>query len=216
MTETHETDPQDPTPPSVVHRSAWEANFPIVGMGASAGGLEAFAAFFEAMPTDSGMAFVLVVHLDPTHASMLPELLQQRTKMPVLQVQDGVVVEPNAVYIIPPNKTLRLFHGVLQLLDPPETRGTKLPINSFFTSLAEDQKSNAVAVILSGTGTDGTLGLRAIKGELGMVMVQDDETARYDGMPQSAISTNLVDYVSPPWTPRSRGDGRQDRRWPPA
>ena len=172
--------------------------FPIVGIGASAGGLEAFEEFFRAMPADSGMAFVLVAHLDPTHVSLLPELLQKHTQMRVFQVEDGMVVEPNAVYVIPPNKDLNLFNGVLQLMDLTHPRGARLPIDSFFRSLAQDQGSNAVCIILSGTGSDGTLGLKAIKGELGMVMVQDETSARYDGMPRSAIVTNLADYVLPP------------------
>jgi two-component system, chemotaxis family, CheB/CheR fusion protein len=179
-------------------RESTGPRFPIVGMGASAGGLEAFETFFKAMPSDSGMAFVLVAHLDPTHISLLPELVQKHTQMKVFQVEDGVMVEPNAVYVIPPNKNLNLFNGRLQLMDLPHPRGANLPIDSFLRSLAQDQGSNAICIILSGTGTDGTLGLKAIKGELGMVMVQDEETARYDGMPRSAIATSLVDYILPP------------------
>lgn len=174
------------------------SQFPIVGIGASAGGLEAFEAFFRAMPHDSGMAFVLVAHLDPSHTSLLPELLQKHTEMTVAQVRDGVEVEPNHVYIIPPNKDLNLFNGSLQLMDLLGPRGTSLPIDSFFRSLAQDQGSNAVCIILSGTGSDGTIGLKAIKGELGMVMVQSVASAQYDGMPRSAIATNLTDYVLAP------------------
>ena len=172
--------------------------FPIVGIGASAGGLEAFEAFFKAMPVDSGIGFVLVAHLDPTHISILPELLQKRTQMPVHQVKDGMRVEPNHVYVIPPNKDLTILHGTLHLMELTQPRGANLPIDSFFRSLAQDQGRNAVCVILSGTGSDGTLGVKAIKGEVGMVMVQDEESAKYEGMPRSAISTGLVDYVLPP------------------
>ncbi|MFH1569819.1 MAG: chemotaxis protein CheB [Gemmatimonadota bacterium] len=171
--------------------------FPIVGMGASAGGLGAFGSFFKAMPPDSGMAFVLVAHLDPSHVSLLPELVQRHTPMPVHQVQDGTRVEPGTVYVIPPNKEMRLFNGTLQLLDLRQPRGANLPIDSFLRSLARDRGSHAVAAILSGTGTDGALGVRAVKGELGMVMVQDPESAEYDGMPRSAIATGLADYVLP-------------------
>jgi len=175
-----------------------QMGFPIVALGASAGGLEAFETFFMAMCHDSGIAFILVAHLDPTHVSLLPELLQKRTKMPVHQVTDGMKVQCNNIYVIPPNKNLTILNGVMQLTDLPQPRGGNLPIDSFFRSLAMDQGSNAVCIILSGTGTDGTLGLKAIKGELGMVMVQDVESAKYDGMPRSAIATGLADYVLPP------------------
>ncbi|HIG31423.1 MAG TPA: chemotaxis protein CheR [Verrucomicrobiales bacterium] len=172
--------------------------FPIVGIGASAGGLEAFESFFKSTPSNSGMAFILVAHLDPTHVNLLPELLQKKTKMKVQHIADGMHVEPDCVFVIPPNKDLIILHGTLHLMDLKQPRGANLPIDSFFRSLALDQGSNAVCIILSGTGTDGTLGLKAIKGEVGMVMVQDEESAKYDGMPRSAIATGLVDYVSPP------------------
>ena len=175
-----------------------EAAFPVVGIGASAGGLEAFEAFFSEMPPDSGMAFVLVAHLDPTHVSLLPELLQKRTRMTVYQAQDGMKVRPNAVYVIPPNKNLSILHGSLQLMELTQPRGSVLPIDSFLRSLAQDRGRHAICIILSGTGTDGTLGVKAIKGEVGMVMVQDEESAKYDGMPRSAIATGLADYVLPP------------------
>lgn len=173
-------------------------SFPIVGIGASAGGLEAFETFFSAMPADSGMAFVLVAHLSPTHASLLPELLQRKAAIPVCQVQDNMAVQPNHVYIIPPNKDLCTLHGVLHLMELSRPRVTNLPIDSFFRSLAQDQGSNAICIVLSGTGTDGSLGVRAIKGAMGMVMVQDEQSAKYDGMPRSAIATQLADYVLPP------------------
>ena len=172
--------------------------FPIVGIGASAGGLETLETFFKAMPVDAGIGFVVVVHLDPTHISILPELLQKHTKMPVCQIGDGMPVERDHVYVIPPNKDLTILHGTLHLMDLVQPRGAKLPIDSFFRSLARDQERNAVCIILSGTGTDGTLGVKAIKGEVGMVMVQDEQSAKYDGMPRSAIATGLVDYVLPP------------------
>lgn len=172
--------------------------FPIVAIGASAGGLEAFETFFKAMPLDSGMAFVLIAHLDPTHASILADILQKSTKMRVLQVEDGVEVLPNTVHVIPPNKTLSILNGILLLNSLLLPRAENLPINIFFRSLAQDQGANAIGIILSGNGTDGTLGLKAIKDELGMVMVQSIESAKFDGMPQSAIATNLIDYVLPP------------------
>jgi two-component system CheB/CheR fusion protein len=170
----------------------------MVGLGASAGGQEAFEKFFAHMPADSGLAFVVVQHLDPTHKSILVELLQRYTPLQVLQVQDGLRVEPNCVYVIPPNRTLTTLHGTLYLLEREASRGLHLPIDSFFRSLAQDQGDKAVGIILSGTGSDGTLGLTAIKGEGGLTMVQDPASAGYDGMPRSAIATGLVDYVLPP------------------
>ncbi|MBL6992093.1 MAG: PAS domain-containing protein [Bacteriovoracaceae bacterium] len=172
--------------------------FPIVGIGASAGGLAAFEAFFDSMPEDSGMAFVLVAHLAPDHASILPELIQKKTKMKVEQVMGSMTVVPNHVYIIPPNKEMAISDGTLQLLNISMPRGVSLPIDVFLRSLAQDMGPWSIGIILSGTGTDGTLGIRAIKGEAGMVMSQDLESTKYSGMPQSAINTGLVDYTLPP------------------
>ena len=173
-------------------------DFYIVGMGASAGGLEAFEKFFENAPKDPGMAFVLVPHLDPTHVSIMPDLLRKYSKMKVHAIKDGMGVEQNVVYVVPPNKDLAILNRTLQLIDPIEIRGKRLPIDYFFRSLAQDQGTKAVCVILSGTGTDGTLGLTAIKGEFGMAMVQDPDSAKYDGMPRSGVQTGLVDYILPP------------------
>lgn len=171
--------------------------FYIVGMGGSAGGLEAFGQFLANMPTDSGMAFVLVSHMDPTQKGMMPELLQRFTKMQVLQVKDGMKVCPNCVYVIPPNRDMSILHGTLQLLETSAPRGLRLPIDFFFRHLAEDQEERAVGIILSGMGTDGTLGIKAIREKLGMVMVEDPASAKFDGMPRSAIDTGLVDYIAP-------------------
>lgn len=168
-----------------------------MGIGGSAGGLETFEDFFARMPSDSGMAFVVVQHLDPTHKGMLPELLQRYSSMPVVQIEDGMQVKPNSIYVIPPNKDLSILHGTLQLLEPASARGLRLPIDFFFKSLAQDQGDKAVAIIVSGMGTDGTLGLRSIKEKLGMVMVQDPESATFNGMPNSALSTGLEDYIAP-------------------
>jgi two-component system, chemotaxis family, CheB/CheR fusion protein len=175
-------------------------DFPIVGIGASAGGLAAFEAFFSHMPaeTDSGFAFVIVQHLDPDHKSVLTDLVQRYTRMEVFEVTDGIKVLPNRTYIIPPNKDLALLDGRLQLLEPAVPRGRRLPIDFFFRSLAQDRGEQAVCLVMSGNGTDGTLGLRAVKESGGMAMVQDPETAEYDGMPRSAISTGLADYVVAP------------------
>jgi len=173
--------------------------FPIVGIGASAGGLAAFEAFFSGMPgsRDPGMAFVLVQHLAPDHKSILSELIQRYTRMQVFEVADGMVVQPNCAYIIPPNRDMAYFNGSLQLLEPSSPRGQRLPIDFFFSSLAQDLKGLAIGIILSGTGSDGSQGVRAIKGEGGMVMAQSPESTEYDGMPRSAIATGLVDYILP-------------------
>ena len=179
---------------------ATPAGFPVVGIGASAGGLAAFEAFFSNMPADTepGMAFVLVQHLAPDHKSILTEIIQRYTRMQVFEVADGMVVQPNCAYIIPPNRDMAFLNGSLQLLEPAEPRGQRLPIDFFFRSLARDQHERAICVVLSGTGSDGTLGLRAIKGEGGMAMAQSPETTEFDGMPGSAIATGLVDYELPP------------------
>jgi two-component system CheB/CheR fusion protein len=174
--------------------------FPIVGIGASAGGLAAFEAFFAGLPTDKdpGMAFVLVQHLAPDHKSILTELIRRYTRMEVFEVEDGMVVRPNCTYIIPPGHDMAFLNGSLQLLPPSEPRGLRMPIDFFFRSLAQDQHERAIGIVLSGTGSDGTFGVRAIKGEAGMVMVQSPESTEFDGMPRSAIATGLADYELPP------------------
>ena len=176
------------------------AGFPIVGMGASAGGLSAFEGFFSAMPVDeeTGTSFVLVQHLAPDHKSILSDLVRRYTKMEVFEVQDGMKVRPNCTYIIPPNHDMALLQGRLQLMEPGAARGLRLPIDFFFRSLAHDQRERAICVVLSGTGSDGTAGIRAVKDEGGMVMAQSPESTDHDGMPCSAIATGLVDYVLPP------------------
>lgn len=172
-------------------------DFYIVGIGASAGGLEAFQEFFTHMPSNSGIAFVLVPHLDPTHKSIIGDILRKYTNMKIFQAEDGMKVLPNCVYLIQPDKNLAILNGSLQLIEPPERRGLRHPIDFFFRTLAEDQGEHAIAVILSGTGTEGALGLKAIKSEGGLVIVQDPITSKYDGMPRSAIATDMVDYIVP-------------------
>ncbi len=172
--------------------------FPVVGLGASAGGLEAFEQFFRHAPTDSGLAFVLVPHLDPGHASILTEILQRNTAMPVVEAVDQMPVLPNRVHVIPPNRDMAIFHGVLQLSLPDVPRGQRMPIDAFLRSLAEDQGERAVGIILSGTGTDGTLGLRAILGAGGISLVQEPSSAKYDGMPTSAIRAGYATHVLMP------------------
>jgi two-component system CheB/CheR fusion protein len=162
--------------------------------------LGAFEAFFSAIPGDGdpGMAFVLVQHLAPDHKSLLSGLVKRYTKMQVFEVEDGMQVQPNCTYIIPPNRDMAFLDGTLQLLAPSAPRGLRLPIDFFFRSLALDQHERAIGIVLSGTGSDGTLGLRAIKGEGGMIMAQNPESTEYDGMPRNAINTGLVDYILPP------------------
>lgn len=172
-------------------------NCPIVGMGASAGGLEALETFFKHMPDTSGIAFVVVMHLDPSHVSLLPELLQRQTKMNVIKIRSSEHVEANKIYVIPPNTNLIITDNVLELVDNPD-RHTKLPIDFFFKSLAQDQGKNAACIILSGTGTDGTLGLKEIVAESGLAIAQSTLSAKYDGMPSSAIASGLVNYILDP------------------
>jgi two-component system CheB/CheR fusion protein len=172
--------------------------FPVVGMGASAGGLEAFQKFFAAMPPDAGMAFVLAQHLDPHHVTLMPELLGRTTAMPVEQVRDETPVQADHVYVIPPNAVLTIEAGVLRVRTPPQEKGIRLPIDSLFHSLAEDQGPNAVCILFSGSGSDGTQGLRAVKEHGGMAMAQSPESARHDAILRSAIATGMVDHVLEP------------------
>lgn len=171
---------------------------PIVGIGASAGGLEAIREMLNAAPSEPDFAFVIVQHLDPTHDSLLAELLGRHTRMPVRQIVGGEIVEAGQVYIIPPGHGLTIENGRLELTEFSQPRGLRRPIDDFFESLAQDQGPNAACVILSGTGADGTTGLRAIKEYGGLCIAQEPETARYDGMPVSAIGTGLVDFVRQP------------------
>ena len=179
----------DPRPPS--------APFPIVGIGASAGGLEAFTEILRALPPDTGMAFVVIQHLDPTHASMLTDILSRATPMPVTEVTDQMLVQPNHVYVIPPRVTMGITQGRLQLTPRGDSKGQHRPVDHFFRALAEDQGHRAIGVILSGSATDGTLGLEAIKAEGGIAFAQD-ETAQHASMPTSAVAAGCVDFVLPP------------------
>jgi two-component system CheB/CheR fusion protein len=173
------------------------ASFPVVGIGASAGGLEALEVFLRKVPAHSGMAFVVIQHLDPTHKGMLVELLQRATSMPVAEATDQMVVERDHVYVIPRNVDLSLLHGKLHLLPFASPRGLNLPIDHFFRSLAQDQKERSIGVILSGMGSDGTLGLRAIKEQAGGSFVQSVTSAKFDGMPRSAADAGLADVIAP-------------------
>ena len=173
-------------------------SFYVVGIGASAGGLDALERFFGNMTESSGMAFIVVTHLDPTHVSIMPELIQKSTKMKLSQAEDGMIVEPNHVYVAPANRDIAILHGTIQLIEPLEAHGFRLPIDFFFKSLAADLGDKAICIILSGMASDGTAGLKAVKSELGMVVVQDPKSAKFDGMPSSAIKTGLADYILPP------------------
>ena len=181
--------------------------FPIIGLGASAGGLEALEQFFHLMPADSGMAYVVVQHLDPSHASLLTEILQRSTAMPVVEATDQMAVTPNQVHVIPPNRDMVIFHGALQLSLPAEPRGQRMPIDAFLRSLAEDQGEDAIGIILSGTGTDGTLGLRAVFGAGGLCLVQEPATARYDGMPSSAAHSGYAQVLTIEHMPQALRQG---------
>ena len=174
--------------------------FPVVGIGASAGGLDAFKKLLKAIPEDSGMAYVLVQHLAPNHESLLPEILQKVTSIPVLAISDDIKVEPNHIYVIPSNKMMVATDGVLLLAPRPEKNKNErnLPIDIFFSSLAEVHQSHAIGVVLSGTATDGTLGLKAIKDHGGITFAQDEASAAYEGMPHSAVQAGVVDFILPP------------------
>jgi two-component system, chemotaxis family, CheB/CheR fusion protein len=173
-------------------------SFPIVGVGASAGGLEAYTQLLKAIPPHPGMAFVMVPHLDPHHTSAMRELLSHATPMPVQEVSDGMQVTRDTVYVIPPNQEMKIAQGTLRLNPRGQTRNYHMPIDIFLRSLAEDQHNNAIGVILSGTASDGTLGLAAVKGEGGITFAQDPKTAKYGGMPSSAVSAGCVDFVLAP------------------
>ena len=173
-----------------------ENYFPIVGIGVSAGGLEALEQFFENMPHENGMAFIVIQHLDPDHPSMMPELLQRITPMKVFQATDRTMVKPNHVYVIPPNKSMSILNGILHLFQPIETRGLRLPIDYFFRSLAIDQKDKSIGIILSGMGTDGSLGFKAIKESNGLLLVQEPTDAKFEAMPRSAINAVQVDVIA--------------------
>ncbi|HET9409879.1 MAG TPA: chemotaxis protein CheB [Candidatus Sulfotelmatobacter sp.] len=173
------------------------AIFPIVAIGASAGGLEAFSNLLRALPADPGLALIFIPHLDPTHESAMVELLSRTTRLPVVHAAEGLRVAVNRVYVLPPNSDMTISGGILHLVPREAGRGHHMPIDTFFRSLADDQGSNAIGVVLSGTANDGTLGLAAIKDNAGITFAQDD-SAKYPGMPNSAIASGAVDYVLPP------------------
>ncbi|HWC19566.1 MAG TPA: chemotaxis protein CheB, partial [Terriglobales bacterium] len=166
--------------------TAARANYPIVAVGGSAGGFEAFSKLLKAVPAEPNLALIFIPHLDPTHESAMVELLSRSARFPVVQAASGIRVAINTLYVLPPNSDLTISKGILYLGQREAVRGQHMPIDTFFRSLAEDQTLNAVGVILSGTATDGTLGLAAIKNEGGITFAQDPQSAKYDGMPNSA------------------------------
>lgn len=172
------------------------SDFPIVAIGASAGGLETLELFFSNMPEDKRMAFVIVQHLDPNHAGMMPELLQRMTSMTVFQVTDGLKIKPNCIYVIPPNKSMSILNNTLYLFATVETQGIRLPIDIFFRSLANDRQEKSVGIILSGMGSDGSLGVKAIKEKNGLVLVQEPSSAKFDSMPRNAIQAITPDIIA--------------------
>jgi two-component system CheB/CheR fusion protein len=181
-----------------------EGPFPIVGIGASAGGLEALEAFFDAVPDDSGLAFVVITHTDPEHESMLPDLLRRKTKISVKVIEEGMAAEPNTVYLPPSDRDPVLETGMFSLKKRPAKSKLHMPVDLFLKHLAEDRGELAACVILSGTGTDGTRGVRLIKEKAGLTVAQSPDSARHAGMPKSAMETGLVDYVlSPSEIPQS-------------
>ena len=188
-----ETDSESKT----LESAAESKDFLTVGIGASAGGIKPLKEFFSAMPDDNGMAFVVILHLSPEHESQLPAVLQTNTKMPVIQVTETVKIAPNHVYVIPPTKYLAMVDGEIRLIEPETIRGKRVPIDLFFRTLADAHGKNAVCVILSGTGADGASGLKRVKEAGGLCIVQDPSEAEYDGMPRSAMATNLVDLILP-------------------
>jgi two-component system CheB/CheR fusion protein len=172
-------------------------DFPVVGLGASAGGLEAFTKLFTALAPDTGMAFILIQHLDPKHESMMAALLSRHTSMKVLQATDGMRIERDHVYVIPPGVYLSIQNGSLHLSVPRERHGARMPLDFFLCSLAEEYGERAVCAILSGTGADGSAGVKAVKAKGGLVIVQEPEGAAFDGMPRNAIATGAADFILP-------------------
>jgi two-component system, chemotaxis family, CheB/CheR fusion protein len=170
----------------------------VVGVGASAGGLEALQDFFKNMSEKTGLAFVVIQHLSPDYKSLMDELLARHTRIPIQIAKDGTKVEPDNIYLIPPRKNISIFHSKLFLEDQDKKKGLNLPIDIFFRSLAIEKGRTAIGIILSGTGSDGTLGIKAIKEAGGMIMVQDEKSAKFDGMPRNVISTGLADFIIPP------------------
>ncbi|HEX3870266.1 MAG TPA: chemotaxis protein CheB, partial [Pirellulales bacterium] len=198
MNESEPTTEQDRLAQPVDAEQPPRLSFPVVGIGASAGGLEAFSDFFKAMPSDSGMAFVLIQHLPPERESLMAEILGKRTDMTVREVEDGMPVEPDNVYVIRPGRTLTIHDGALHLGEPLEKPGHRHPVDDFFRSLAEEQRERAVCVIMSGMGSNGTAGSQAIKAVGGLCIAQDPDTAKFPSMPRALIDSGYADSILKP------------------
>src|SRR6266481_2851593 len=183
---------------ALAEKAAMGKPFPIVGIGASAGGFEAFSEFLKSLPIDTGMAFVLVQHLDPKHKSQLTELLGCSASLPVVEAKDDVEVVPDYIYVIPANAQITIMGGRLRVSPRKENELPPMPVDAFFRSLAAEQQDRAIGIVLSGTGTDGTLGIEAIKGEGGITFAQQESSAKYFGMPGSAIRSGSVDFILTP------------------
>ena len=181
-------EPKSPKPPVQA--------FPIVGVGTSAGGLKALEGFFSKIPADSNATYVIIQHMDPSHKSMLPSLLSRATRLPVTEIQDGVRVEERQVYVTPPNRYITIMEGRLFLIEPENADLVRLPIDHFFTRLSEELGERAIGIVLSGTGSDGTNGIKAIKGVGGLTVAQEEDQAEHSGMPASAIASGCVDVVT--------------------
>ncbi|MCG6116134.1 MAG: PAS domain-containing protein [Mesorhizobium sp.] len=194
----HTSDGRDQPLPNVGSDTPETAPIPVIGIGASAGGIEALSRFFDVMPAENGCAFVIVLHLDPKRESELAHVLSTKTKMPVVQVEDGMRLAANRVYVIAPDTDLRVSNGGLHVSSPADPRSHRHPVDVLFSSLAVDQHERAIAIVLSGTGSNGTEGLRDIRAEGGMSLVQSPDTAKFDGMPRSAISADMADHVLAP------------------
>jgi len=205
----NEIDPENisPLPASTAHKSSGQSAY-VVGVGASAGGLEALRLFFGEMPTDSGLCFVVIQHLAPDHKSLMVELLQRATKIPVQRAERGVTAETNRIYLIPPRFNLTMEDGKFNLSPSPAGKSLNLPIDIFFRSLAADRGDRAIAVILSGTGSDGARGIRAVKEAGGMIMVQAEASAKFAGMPTSAIATGAADSNEELYTVNAEYQGK--------
>ena len=175
-----------------------KSDFYVVGIGASAGGLDAIQTLFDSVPNNTGMAFIIIQHLSPDFKSLMPELLSKHTSMPIFTAEDKQTIKPNCIYLNQRSKNLLVKGSELYLLDKGPKHNLNLPIDIFFHTLGEEFKDKSVGVILSGTGSDGSRGIKTIKEEGGTVIVQDPITAQFDGMPNSAISTNIVDYILSP------------------
>jgi len=197
----------EPSSPKNLYLARSTLDYPVVGIGASAGGLKALMTFFEHMPSDCGMAFVIILHLSPRHESSADKILQNVTRMPVRQVTGPVPIERNHVYVIPPAMDLSMNDGYLRLQKPTRARGPQVAIDLFFRALADVHHTHAIGIVLSGSGADGSVGLSRIKEQGGVTLAQSPEDAEHDSMPLRAIETGMVDIVLP--APAPDGTGRQ-------